>query len=96
MAAPIFGGIQMNSTLPRYGSVQIGGPPQPSFFDQKPYVSPPLPPLPQMPPPRVVQQPAPQAPQAAAKHYVSPNPIADFFCAPSHSTPWPHNGGYRG
>ena len=23
------------------------------------------------------------------KPYVNPNPIADFFCAPSHSTPWP-------
>ena len=25
--------------------------------------------------------------------YTSANPIADFICAPSHSTPWPHNAG---
>lgn len=27
--------------------------------------------------------------------YKSPNPIADFFCAPGHTTPWPHNDGYK-
>jgi hypothetical protein len=39
-------------------------------------------------PPPVVQLPPP-------KPYVSPNPISDFFCAPSHTTPWPHNAGYK-
>ena len=28
------------------------------------------------------------------KPYVSPNPISDFFCAPMHTTPYPHNGGF--
>ena len=28
--------------------------------------------------------------------YQSANPIADFFCAPTHTTPWPHNAGYKG
>ena len=28
------------------------------------------------------------------KPYVSPNPISDFFCAPMHTTPYPHNYGF--
>lgn len=39
-------------------------------------------------PPVVQQQPQ--------KPYVSPNPISDFFAAPKHTTPYPHNEGYRG
>ena len=27
--------------------------------------------------------------------FVSPNPIADFICAPSHTTPWPHVKGRK-
>lgn len=27
--------------------------------------------------------------------YSSANPIADFICAPSHTTPWPHNAGLQ-
>lgn len=39
--------------------------------------------------PPVVQQSQPQKP------YVSPNPISDFFAAKKHTTPFPHNAGYR-
>ena len=37
----------------------------------------------------------PPLPPPSQKSYVSPNPVADFFCAPTHTTLWPHNEGYR-
>lgn len=50
----------------------------------------PLPAIAQLPPPPppIIRPSYPDRPSG-------PNPIADFFCAPSHTTPWPHNGGYK-
>jgi hypothetical protein len=30
-------------------------------------------------------------PPVRSKPYTSPNPVADFICAPTHTTPWPHS-----
>jgi hypothetical protein len=43
--------------------------------------------------PRYIVPPLPQP--IPPKLYTNPNPIADFFCAPSHTTLWPHNAGFK-
>lgn len=92
MSTPTYGYVPISGSMPTYGNVPIGGPSNSSSFTST-YKSSPPPPMPVYHPPTPYQPPPP--PMQLQQPYVSPNPIADFFCAPSHTTPWPHNNGYR-